>query len=152
MAFSFHFKYQKTLHLKVSPKDVFLFLKDYSQAVPNHFPGIHQFRETKPQVFAWEFEPMNYGGKTITISFSTRFDENTDGIEIVSVPQEGNTRLEGHWLIQPSSVGSDLDLLFHLDFEVPLPALTKSVVTRLASSELLKLFDRYAKNLEKHFC
>lgn len=151
MPFSFHFDYEKTIGLATQSQEVLAFIKNYQSSVPQFFPGIHRFEEREPLTYYWEFDPMNYAGKSFTISFITRFEEGSSRVRIEPHSQSGNTTLQGEWEVSPRNLHSQLTLLFSLDFEVPLPSFTKSIVVPLAQSELSKLFDQYAKNLEDHF-
>ncbi len=151
MPFAFHFKYEKTLNIKKEAKAVFSFIKDYPAAIPDFFPAICRFEEQNPGVYFWEFEPMSYGGKTFTISLCTQFEEGVNQINILPLPKTGNAVLRGRWAIEPQLTGCCLNFFFDLEFEVPLPLLTKSLILPIANKELLKLFDRYTTNVQNHF-
>lgn len=151
MSFSFNFKYQKRIKVETSPETVFSFLKNYETAIPEFFPGISRFEESEPLVYFWQFEPMNYGGKQLVISFKTQFEENPNQIKILPKAQTGNTLLRGEWKIEPELTHCYVIFFFELEFEAPLPSFTKSLVIPLAKQELSKLFDQYAQNIQRHF-
>lgn len=151
MSFNFSFHYEKVLSLSQDASEIFRFLKNYPEALPNFFPGLHRFEEQSPQIYFWEFEPLNYAGKQLTISFSTLFEEVEPRIRMFPQSSDSETTLRGEWNVVSNPNGCDLKMHFDLEFSVPLPKLMKAVVAPMASAELSKLFERYAKNLEKHF-
>ena len=127
------------------------FLKNYQEALPSFFPGLHRFEQQGPQIYLWEFEPLRYGGKQLTISFKTTFDESENKIRITPVAPPTETNLKGEWSVSAVPEGCTLKMHFELEFSVPLPKLMKAMVVPLANTELSKLFERYADNLQKHF-
>lgn len=151
MSFSFPFSYDKEISLPKDADSVLNFLKTYTQALPPLFPGLRRFEMEAPNVYFWEFDAIKYKGTQLTVFFRTRFEESPQRIGIHPCSPETETHLSGEWLTVPTSHGCILKMHFHLDFSVPLPKLMKGIIAPLATAELSKLFDRYAKNLQQHF-
>jgi len=151
MSFSFPFIFDKEFFIAADPSSVISFLKNYSEALPSFFPGLRRFEAQGPQVYLWEFESLSYGGRSLTISFTTRFEDCENRILIHPLSSDSETQLKGEWRVSPESEGCTIKLHFELEFSVPLPKLMKSMVAPLATTELSKLFERYAKNLQNHF-
>jgi ribosome-associated toxin RatA of RatAB toxin-antitoxin module len=151
MSFSFPFSFTKEFFLAQDAPNVLAFLKNYQEALPPFFPGLHRFEQQGPHVYLWEFEPLRYGGKQLTISFTTRFDESDTNIRIYPHSSTSETQLKGEWSVNSTPDGCKLKMHFELEFSVPLPKLMKAMVVPLASTELSKLFERYAENLQHHF-
>jgi len=151
MPFSFPFDFHKEITVSQDPASVFDFLKNYPQALPDFFPGLRRFEEENPKVYFWEFDAIKYRGSQLTISFKTRFEESSSLIVIHPYGSTSETRLAGEWRVFPEPDGCRIKMHFHLDFSVPLPKLMKAMIAPLATLELSKLFEHYAKNLHDHF-
>lgn len=151
MPFDLRFQYQKQLTLNASVDDVLSFLKDYSRALPRTFPGLHRFEERQKNLFFWEFEPLEYGGKKLEVTFTTRFQDLGERIQIDPTEESQATALRGYWQVSSQQSHTCIAMLFDLSFKMPFPQFLKSVVSPVAQAELTKLFDRYAKNLQQHF-
>jgi ribosome-associated toxin RatA of RatAB toxin-antitoxin module len=151
MSFSFPFSFHKEFFLAQKATTVISFLKNYQEALPSFFPGLHRFEQQSSHVYLWEFEPLNYGGKHLTIAFTTRFDESDTCIRIYPHSSTSDTQLKGEWSVTSAHNGCNLKMHFELEFSVPLPKLMRAMVVPLASTELSKLFERYAENLKKYF-
>ena len=151
MSFSLDFQYENTLLISRDAAEVFHFLSQYELALPQLFPGLNRFEKTGPGTYFWEFQPLEYGGKNLRVAFSTLFKEKESAIEITPQDPSADTLLSGRWTLEPRNSQCEVKMEFMLRFTVPLPRLTKPFLSSLASTELTKLFDRYATNLKNHF-
>jgi|688.fasta_scaffold301925_2 carbon monoxide dehydrogenase subunit G len=151
MAFQLPFKYRSSLTLPQNFNSVRSFLSAYPEHLPALFPGLQRFQELEAGVYSWEFSPLEYAGKSITINFSTSFLETSSELKVTPFGKEGNAKLSGSWKAHPEESSCKLILDFDLELTVPLPSLMRSMVAPIAERELKRLFDQYAKNIQSHF-
>lgn len=152
MSFHLPFHYKKLIHLTQSREKVFSSLSDYPISLPKMFPGLKRFKLEGDKIYFWEFEPLNYGGKELCVSFRTTFEASGPfELKILPLSSKEETQLRGSWKLIETQKGCSLEMNFELDLLVPLPKLTKSFLSSLAQTELNKLFNRYVTNVENAF-
>lgn len=152
MAFNLPFHYAKRFQVSSSAEHVSTFLTDFKQSLLPLFPGLADFTEIEPGIFLWTFDPLEYAGKELAIFFYTRFQISENEIKVLpELGKSSENQLKGSWAWIPTGQQMEVRLSFDLSLAVPLPSLTKSLITPVATAELTKLFERYVTNLQSSF-
>lgn len=152
MAFTLPFHFEKSFQVPSSAEAISAFLTDFHQSLLPLFPGLAEFTEVEPAVFLWRFDPLQYAGKELAIFFYTRFQISNHEIKVLpELRKQSENQLRGGWNWLPKGDQMEIRLSFDLSLVVPLPSLTKSIITPVAIAELTKLFERYVKNLKSSF-
>lgn len=151
MSFSLHFNHCHRLKFQQSLSLASSFLRDYPQSIGSLFPGLETFKRVDPSkdIFRWIFYPLQYAGKFFTIDFQTQFEKQDNEIMITPIADKSNASLTGNFKLIKDNNVNHLLLNFDLTLTVPLPVLTKGVVSRFAEKEMESLFYEYDKRLEK---
>ena len=151
MPFSLPFHFEKNFLVSTSPDKIRSFLIQYQSALVPLFPGLSEFTKVSSDVFFWKFEPLQYAGKELSISFYTQFLDLSDEVKVLPSSEKAaltQNELKGSWKWTKRGEQTEVRLYFDLTLSVPLPSITKSVVSPIAITELTKLFERYVNNLK----
>jgi len=128
-------------------EETLAYLSNWPESVGKQFRGLKSFRETSPGVYSWEFEEVGYQSFKLTIAFSTK-SETTATVASLN-PMPGPHRLRLKWTVAPEAKGCRADLDLNFTVELPVPGIMKGLVSGFAKTELTKLLERYAANVEQ---
>ncbi len=148
MAVSLDIPFKASLHSVRSPADTLAYLSKWEESVGKQFPGLKSFRQTDPGIYAWEFQEVGYQNIKLAIAFSTQM-RATPPLSATVSPHSGPHKLFLQWTVSPDGKGAKADLDLKFNVELPVPGLLKALVSGFARTELTKLLERYAANVEK---
>ncbi len=130
-----------------SAAETLAYLSNWPESVGRQFKGLKSFMETSPGVYAWEFEEVGYQSFKLAISFSTKAEATATTASLL--PASGPHQLSLKWSVAPDGNGSRADLDLNFTVELPVPGIMKGLVSGFAKTELTKILERYAANVEK---
>jgi hypothetical protein len=148
MAVTLDIPFKASIKSARSPADTLAYLTNWKASLGGAFPGVRAFREVEPGIYAWEFEEVGYQSFKLKIAFQTRMQASPPDKASVT-PHSGAHRLSLQWNVQPEGTGSRAALDLNFTVELPVPGLMKGLVAGFARTELTKLLERYAANVEK---
>jgi carbon monoxide dehydrogenase subunit G len=149
MAVQIEVPFTKSVSVSRKPAEVLAFLKQPSTNIPTHFPGIDSLEKVGPELYDWHFRKLEYGGHSLTPKLLTKFEDKTDGIDILAQKKAGYSELAGYWRVLPEGAGSKIEFNIKLTMELPIPFFMKGMATPVVQRELSKLFQRYLENVGK---
>ncbi len=149
MAIQVEIPFKKSITLSLPLEKVKTFLSDYGNTIPKTFPDLEAFQEVRKEVYEWRFQKIQYGSKTIQVSFTTRFAWKGDTLEMIPEPDSGVYSLTASWTLSESGNHTEATFTAKLKGELPVPALFKAVAVPVVEREIGNTFGQYLTNVEK---
>ena len=148
MAFTVPIELGYEFAVKAPFEQVFAVLSDVPESV-SHFPNVAQLVDLGKGVYRWEMKKVGIGAASLQTIYASKYvsDAKKGTVTWTPVEGEGNARVGGHWKVVAGRKSTAVELTIEGTVDVPLPSLTKSMVSPLVKAEFEKLVDRYVDNL-----
>jgi carbon monoxide dehydrogenase subunit G len=152
MAFSVPIELGYEFSVKSPFKDVFAVLSDVPKSV-GHFPKVDRLVDEGKGVYRWEMKKVGIASIQLQTIYASKYVSDAKKGTVVWTPVEGvgNAQVGGSWKITDRKTTTDLVLKIQGSVEVPLPGLTKGMVSPLVKGEFEGLVDTYVDNLIASF-
>ncbi len=131
-------------------KEVFDLLANVPRSV-SHFPKVERLVDLGRGIYRWEMEEVGTAHFNIQTIYASKYvsDRKKGLITWTPVKGEGNARVGGSWTVAEARKGTQLQLRIQGSVDLPVPALMKTVVATVVSSEFELLVEKYIDNLCK---
>ncbi len=152
MAFSVPIELGYEFSVKAPFKDVFAVLSDVPRSV-SHFPKVDKLVDEGKGVYRWEMKKVGIASIQLQTIYASKYVSDAKKGSVVWTPVAGvgNAQVGGSWKIADAKTKTDLVLKIAGTVEVPLPGLTKGMVSPLVKGEFEGLVDKYVDNLIEAF-
>lgn len=154
MAFDVTIDVTKSFSVAASADDVFKVLADVPEST-SHFPKLANLVKEGDNVYRWEMEKVGAGSASIQTIYACEYASDASTRDISWKPSktaDSNGKVSGTWKIAESaSGGTDITFSTSATLTLPLPKLTKAMVSPVVKSEFEGMIDKYISNLTSAF-
>jgi carbon monoxide dehydrogenase subunit G len=138
--------------VKAPAKEVFEVLADVPTSA-SFYPHVEQLVDLGGGAYRWEMEKIGIAQIHLQTIYASKYVSNKAKGTVVWTPVkgEGNALVSGSWKITSNKKSTNVVLTVKGELTVPLPALTKMVVSPLVEAEFERLTEHYIDNLIQRF-
>jgi carbon monoxide dehydrogenase subunit G len=120
----------------------------------SHFPKLDQLIKEGEGVYRWEMEKVGAGSASIQTQYACEYTSDASTRDISWKPaktKDSNAQVSGTWKITDNGNGTDLVFTTQATLTLPLPKLTRAMISPVVKSEFEGMIDKYISNLHDVF-
>lgn len=147
-----HAPFKRSMTVPASPDEVFALLSDVPDSV-SHFPDVESL-VFENGGYTWKLTKAGLPGFQMQIVYACRYDSDAEALTVKWMPISGadnNSRISGHWTIEPSGDGTRVAIDNELIVSVPLPKVARKVAEPFTVRENDRRMTEYLDNLATTF-
>ena len=154
MAFDVTIEIAKSFSVAANADKVFDVLADVPEST-SHFPKLDKLVKEGDNIYRWEMEKVGAGSASIQTQYACEYSSDSSSRDISWKPaktKDGNANVQGTWKITESANGgTDIEFATKAILTLPLPKLTRAMVSPVVKMEFEGLVDKYIANLHEAF-
>jgi carbon monoxide dehydrogenase subunit G len=139
----------RSLQTTATPDQVYALLADVPRSVA-HFPDLEALVPTG-DIYEWRLKKLGAGPLIFQVVYASRYHFDPVGKRVwwEPVPNRGNTRVEGKWIIQPHGAGTRFTMEAKYQVDTPFPRLMRPAAEAIMEKENDRIIGAYMENLKK---
>lgn len=150
MAFDVTIEINKSFSVAANADKVFELLADVPDST-SHFPKLENLIKQADNQYRWEMEKVGLGSAAIQTIYACEYHSDTSTRDITWKPidtEGSNAQVSGIWKItENASGGTDIEFSTKSIMTLPLPKLTRAMISPVVKMEFETLLDKYIENL-----
>lgn len=150
MAFDVSIEINKSFSVAADADLVFKLLADVPEST-SHFPKLENLVKEGENVYRWEMEKVGAGSASIQTIYACEYASDASTRDISWKPaktSDSNGKVAGTWKItEGANGGTDIEFATQATLTLPLPKLTRAMITPVVKSEFETIVDKYITNL-----
>ncbi len=154
MAFDVSIEISKSFSVEANADAVFKVLADVPDSA-SHFPKLANLVKESENVYRWEMEKIGAGAASLQTIYACEYNSDAATRNITWKPTktaDGNGQVSGAWKItENANGGTDLEFSTQATLTLPLPKLTRGMVSPVVKTEFETMVDKYISNLSSAF-
>jgi len=154
MAFDVTIEINKSFSVAANADKVFEVLADVPEST-SHFPKLDKLTKEADNVYRWEMEKVGAGNASIQTQYACEYSSDAGTRDISWKPaqtKDSNANVYGTWKITESANGgTDIEFQTKATLTLPLPKLTRAMISPVVKMEFEGLVDKYISNLHDVF-
>lgn len=129
------------------PDAVYTLLADVPRSIA-HFPDVESVAP-QGETWVWRLRRLGAGPIVFQVHYASRYhvDPAARTVTWDAVPDVGNTRVAGRWLIAPRASGARFTMEARFTVATPFPRLMRPAVEGIVAREIDRLVGEYLANL-----
>lgn len=154
MAFDVTIEINKSFSVAANADKVFELLADVPEST-SHFPKLENLVKEADNQYRWEMEKVGAGSASIQTVYACEYQSDASTRDISWKPaktKDGNAQVFGTWKItENADGGTDVEFETKATLTLPLPKLTRAMISPVVKMEFEGLVDKYISNLHEAF-
>ena len=132
-----------------TPDETYAILADVPDSVA-HFPRVASLVPENGG-YTWTLETLGVGKFTIRTSYGCKYhvEAKTHSVSWEPIAGVGNTRVSGHWTIQPSGSATHLSIDNTAELTLDIPRLFSGMAHKIVQRENNQRLEEYLQNLRR---
>ncbi len=154
MAFDVHIKITRRFKVRANYDKVFALLADVPESV-SHFPKVDELYDLGDNIYRWEMQKIGIDKYSLQTIYTCQYTADKKAGTVTWEPfeeEDTNGIVSGKWTIRKADAKStNVTLSNTADLTVPLPKISRFLVSGMVESEFESLIDQYIDNLKATF-
>ena len=154
MAFDVTIEINKSFSVAAHADKVFEVLADVPEST-SHFPKLDNLVKESDNQYRWEMEKVGAGSASIQTIYACEYQSDASTRDISWKPaktKDSNAEVFGTWKItEAANGGTDIVFETKATLTLPLPKLTRAMISPVVKMEFEGMIDKYIDNLHEVF-